>query len=401
MRHQHQANQLESGQVLVLFSFLIAVLVVMIVLVVDAGFFMVERRNAQNVVDASALAGAQELPGDTALAESIARDYGEAHGYDRDELDVTFECSSSSVAFCNPSAGIYDTIIVSTTQKGPAFFGPILSLFNADTCWADGCETTVDAGACRGLCGSAGGEVDAVVAIDHTGSMSVTDLQNAKDGALALAATFDATVHQIGLAVTPPVHPSDPCDTIEAWTDPSTWLPVPLTNDYQTGPNQIDPGTPLIASVNCLDRATGSGDVPGPHTDLAEPIVAAMNELLTNGRSGSRKGIVLLSDGASNVYADPAAAAAMGANGPCDYAYKAATLAKAQGLEIYTIAYGADDNCDDENAGSFWAGKSAEELLAAMATDADHYYNSPRTSDLDPVFQAIGAQLGSGSKLVQ
>jgi len=403
MRLQHLIRQPERGQVLVLFSFMIAFLVCIIVLVVDAGFFYVERRNAQNVVDAAALAGAQELPADPAAADSIARDYAEAHGYARDDLDISFECSSDYIQFCDPSAGIYDTVVVSTTQRGPAFFGPVLTLIGGGgTCWAEGCETTVSAGACRGLCGAAGDQVDAVVAIDHTGSMSNTDLQNAKDGALALAETFDAQVHNIGLAVTPPVHTNNVCDSIEAWNDSDlTWLPVPLTSDYQIAPNQVDPGKPLISTINCLDRTSGSDDVPGPHTDLAEPVAAAMAELQANGRAGARKGIVLLSDGAANVYADPAAAAALGAQGPCDYANKVATLAKAEGFEIYTIAYGADDTCDDEASGSFWDGKSAEELLAAMATDAGHYYNSPRTADLDPVFQAIGAQLGSGSKLVQ
>ena len=41
------------------------------------------------------------------------------------------------------------------------------------------------------------------------------------------------------------------------------------------------------------------------------------------------------------------------------------------------------------------------ELLSAMATDADHYYYEPRSSDLDPVFEAIGLQLGGQPRLIK
>ena len=393
----------ERGQALVLFTLLLAVLVMFMVLVIDGGFFMVERRQAQNVVDAAALAGAQELPDDPAAAADVARQYAVLNDFDPDDLTIEFVCTSTLIQFCNPGAGKYDTILVTGEATAPAFFGPILNVIGeGDSCWTEGCTTQVNAGACRGACGSVGDKLDVVLSIDHTGSMQASELQNAKDGAKQLMTIFDSSIHRIGLAVTPPVHANNLCDTVEKWTDSDLmWLPVGLSDDYQSSPHVLNSGSSLVAEMNCLDLAGGSSDVPGPHTDLAEPLIAAMNELVNNGRPDITRGIVFLTDGAANVYGDPAAAAAAGALGPCDYAYKMATLAKSYGLEIYTIGYGVDENCTRESASSPWRNRPANELLRLMATDDDHFYNQPKTADLDPVFKAIGAQLAGGSKLVR
>jgi Flp pilus assembly protein TadG len=391
----------EKGQTLILFALMMAVLVVFVVMVVDVGMLMEQRRHAQNVVDAAALAGAQELPDNPTAAEAVARQYSGLNDYDSSKLDITFVCTSTASVACNPGANKYDTIVVRATADSPAYFGPILSVLGGGgLCWTTGCSTTVQAAGCRGLCGASGDEVDAVVAIDHTGSMKATELQNAKDGALQLMRTFNASVHRIGLAVTPSVHVSNPCDTVETWADTSTWLPTGLSSDYATSQGVLNPNSALVKETNCLDLA-GAGDVPGPHTDLAEPLRAAMNELNANGRATATQGIILLTDGAANVYGNPAAAAAMGALGPCDYAYKVATQAKAAGIEIYTIGYGVDENCTYETAASTWRNKPVAELLRQMATDNSHFYNQPKAQDLDPVFAAIGAQLAAGSKLVQ
>lgn len=392
-------NRTDSGQVLVLFALMLAVMIVFVVMVIDVGMFMHTRQQAQNVVDAAALAGAQELPDSPANAEAVARDYASRNDYDPNELEITFKCTSGYAQFCDPANGKYDTIVVTAKETAPAFFGPILTVLGAgSSCWTSGCDTQVRAAGCRGMCGAAGAEVDAVVAIDHTGSMKATELQNARDGALALMRVFDYQVHRIGLAVTPPVHTNNLCDTVESWTDADrTWLPVPLTSSFQTSPNVLDNASTLVSTTSCLDLA-GSGDVPGPHTDLANPMKAAADELTNNGRPGARKGIVYMTDGAANVYGETPPA---GVRGPCDWAYKEATAAKALGYEIYTIGYGVDENCTREDANSPWKDKPVAELLRQMATDDQHFYNQPKTADLDPVFQAIGIQLASGSKLVQ
>jgi hypothetical protein len=149
-----------------------------------------------------------------------------------------------------------------------------------------------------------------------------------------------------------------------------------------------------------LDKPTG-GELSGPHTDLGQPMKASTDELMTRGRPGVKQGIVFFTDGAANVYGEAGAGTAVGARGPCDYAMKMADRAKAQGIEVYTIAYGADDRCTREQSNSPWLNKTAVELMNAMATDDAHFHNAPRTADLDPIFQAIGQDLARGARLVE
>ncbi|MEO8457161.1 MAG: TadE/TadG family type IV pilus assembly protein [Chloroflexota bacterium] len=392
----------ERGQTLILFSLMISVLLIFVVMVVDVGFFLETRRTTQNVVDAAALAGAQELPASPVNAEAQARDYANRNGFDGTQLNITFGCTSNRAAICNSSLNKFDTIHVVANVTSTPYFGPILSVIGAGgVCWTTGCSTTVEAAGCRGTCGGSGDEVDAVIALDHTGSMKATELQNARDGAVELMKIFDPTIHRIGLSVTPSVHSGNPCDTVETWNDSDEeWLTNPLTADYATSQGVLNASSSLVKEAQCIDLA-GNGDVPGPHTDLAEPLRAAFNELQTNGRTSATLGIILETDGAANVYADPVAAAAAGALGPCDYASRVATQAKAAGIQIYTIGYGVNENCTNETAASPWFNKPVSQLLLSMATDSVHFYNQPKTADLDPVFQAIGIQLAAGSKLVK
>ncbi len=389
----------EQGQTLVLFAFFIVILVLFVMIVVDVGFFFNVKSKAQSATDAAALAGAQKLPDDPAGAAAIARDYMHRNGLDSGTAGITFKCTSTLVQLCNPSQNRYDTIVVNASSDAPSFFGGALSLVGNSSCWSSGCSASVVAAACRGACGGASTPVDAVVTIDHTGSMNDVDLQNAKDGALELMRTFDSRSQNVALGVTPPVHPNNLCDTIESWTDAQTWVPVPLTSNYQTSPHVLNMSSPLVATTECMDRAA-SGDVPGPHTNLGEPVKAAMDELRANGRAGANLGLVLETDGAANIV-DAANAAAVGALGPCDYAMKMASQAKAARIEIFTLGYGVDENCTHENANSPWANRPAVDLLRAMATDSAHFFNAPKTADLDPIFQAIGQQLAGGSRLVQ
>jgi len=88
------------------------------------------------------------------------------------------------------------------------------------------------------------------------------------------------------------------------------------------------------------------------------------------------------------------------AQGPCDYAAQQADAAKALDIDVFTIAYGVDDVCDNDSPTSPWYNAEAIDLLRYMATDEFHFFNEPLTSDLAPIFQVIGAQLATGSRLV-
>ncbi len=579
MRGGSTKRRNEGGQALVLGVLALVVLMGFTALAVDVGFFLRHRAVVQQAVDAAALAGAQELPDDAAAAEQLARDYAEANGIDPDSLDISFRCTSSFLLACDPAAGRWDTIEVRGSLDVPFFFAPVLQLTGVDEeCWFDTCPVVETAAGCRRLCGASPFQaVDVMTIIDHTGSMTSTDLANAKDGALALYEYFDESLQRVGLGVTPPVDPTNHCDSIDSWGDPEVWTPVPLTDDYQTAPHVLDTGSPLVSTTQCLDRPSW-GELPGVHTKLGDPVKAATEELVANGRPGEKWGLILLSDGAANVYDElgsidstgllsptaqaavtsgsgdnngyeisPTAAFADGGDyatdnnsgtntstscgstgkdrhtfynygislpadvtvqgievrldawangwgwfstkylcvelswdggaswtsaqqtsnlsssqstyyvggpadswgrtwslsdlsdanfrvritnvtnstsrefyldwaavsvyystpepggpvlGPCDYAYQQAEVAKAAGIEVFVIAWGADDRCDYDDPSSPWYRADAVDLLQAMASDEYHFFNEPKTTDLEPIFQVIGTQLATGSRLV-
>ena len=135
----------------------------------------------------------------------------------------------------------------------------------------------------------------------------------------------------------------------------------------------------VTAAINCYPNSSTG-------TDLADPITMAAYELAHNGRAGVRKGIIFETDG------QPNAAVAAGPN-YCALSNAAATAAKAQNIEIFTIGFGLDaasggDPACPDTSGT-WKGKTATALLASMATspivgtttcdatennDGDHFY---------------------------
>ena len=564
----------QDGQVLVLFSFMAATLVMAIMLVVDVGFYLHERQEVQSAADAAALAGSQELPDDPNAAEAVALQYITNNGLDENDVDISFRCTSDSANICLDGDGRYDTIVVTPTSQAPSFFGGILRVIGVnDSCWLDGCEAQATAAGCRGLCGPIGNApVDVVFALDHSYSMSTTDLSNAKNAILELQEDFNANLQTVGLAVTPPVDPSDMCDSISYWTEPHVWLSAALTDTFQSAPGILDPNSPPVYYTNCVDRTSPYDLCCGGHTDVGSPIKAAADELIANGRPDVTHGIILVTDGAANAmpttstgrldcsfesavtsgsgdnngyesspwnacgngggyatdnnsgtststncsssnkdrhnfYGFSADTATGGSSilgievqldvwangsgtrgvcvqlswdggfswtgydtanisgsenrytfggasdtwgrtwsasdlsnanfrvrvvdvadstfreffldsvavdityagggggsflGPCDYASQMATQAKAAGIEIYAIAFGAGgDECDDEDPSSPWYNVDAVEFLESLATDEYHFFDEPKSSDLEPIFKAIGAQLTGGSRLVE
>ncbi|MGI9649197.1 MAG: VWA domain-containing protein [Acidimicrobiia bacterium] len=133
-----------------------------------------------------------------------------------------------------------------------------------------------------------------------------------------------------------------------------------------------------------------------------------MTHLLNNGRSGVKKGIILLSDGAANE-PDPE-------RNPCRYAIDMANKAKGAGIEIFTIGFGVQGDTCQRDSGVY-AGATVTRVLAGMAsnsvdncfgvnpdaenTDGDHFFCEPKDGDLSDIFLQAAAQFVQGSKLVQ
>ncbi len=566
----------EGGQVLVMFGLLIGVLILFVMTVVDVGFFIHERQKVQAAADAAALAAAQELPGDSVLAEAIALDYVQANGVDPGDVDISFACITESVFICDEAAGIYDTIYVTPTSTAPAFLGGILNVFGAgDSCWVDGCDVDATAGACRGACGPIGFQpADIAVILDHSYSMSSSDLSESKGAILSMFENFNHEHQQVATVLTPPVEPGDYCDPINDWDDPMLWMSSGLTDQFQTSPHTLNYFNAAVDSIDCVAR----GGPPGYHTNLGDPMQAAMNELVANGRPDVNRGIILVTDGAANVAPSPDNSSSTGQHfcdnqaavtsesgdnngyessgsaacdngggyasdnnsgtststscdstnkdrhdfwdfditssfvgnetvtgievrldawtswswfasrkmcvqlswdggnswtsaksvsigssqqahilggstddwghswttagltngafrlrvtsvssststdfrldavavnvhfvqpggyehsGPCDWAAYWADQAKALDIELYIIAWGVTDKCSFDDPDSDYYYMDAAEFLESLASDSFHFFNEPKSADLDPVFYSIGSQLTGGSRLIQ
>ena len=583
------SSGLERGQVLTLFALLLGVLFMLLMAVVDVGFFLHERAKAQQTADAAALAGSQELPDDPDAAVEVALQYVEANGMDPSDVDISFRCTSESLSICDESAGVYDTIVVTPHATAPVFFGGILNITGgSDLCWVNGCDVEATAAGCSGACGPVGNApVDAVMIIDRTGSMSSTDLTSAKDAAKSILEFFNPSLQHVGLGVLGPSNTSSACGGTYAGglglaaSNGGSWLPVGLSDDYQldNGNGSLWGGSTLVKTINCMNHSSVG-------TNLGEPVKAAADHLVANGRPDVLWGIILFTDGAANdaptttattevsantgwnfcdderpvtsgsgdnngyqysasnscnnsngyasddnsgnststsctssgkdrhifedfgLYGDiPSSATLTGLElrfdawatgtstrmlcvdvsvnggsswtsagafniagsetsyymgnasnltsynldrddfsnsnfrvrltmvsdstytdfrldavaakvhytytssgtvwdnhlGPCDYAMQQAEIAKALGIEIYTIGYNLEGvRClDDENT-SDWDNAYVLDLLEAMATDSDHFFDEPQGGDLEEVFLTIGGSItASGSRLVE
>lgn len=437
----------ERGQILMLAALMLVVLLGMVAMVVDVGRFLHERQDIQNVVDASALAGAYDLPNevddaeDNALAYALANDSELTSG----EVDISFRCivgdrnddgqpddadipavcdpGSESftcfddvcVAYCSPATGgnKCNTVYIETDKDVPYIFGPAIDLFSGNT-------GSINAAACKGSCGGAPtGPADVVIILDRTRSMSSSDVSNAKDAAEAVLEIFNPQFQHVALGVLPPSEFDDDCESVpnSDMDDPDAgnWVPVGLSDDFKNSDGSLNNGSELVSVIDCLERAPFTFFTH--QTNLGDPIDAAVDELINNGRTGVRKGIILLTDGEAN---QPSVSA------PCNYGYQAAVAAKAAEIEIFTIGYGISDwwgttECTDDSSGPY-EDEDVTELLADMATDSlddggnggcnnsseidqenedgDHFYCEARGEDLDFVFEAAATVLAQGARLI-
>lgn len=445
LRWVRRFAQDDSGAILPMAGLVIVLLFIMAAIGVDLSLMSQRRQDLWNSADAAALAGASQLPDDAAAAESLARQYAADNDSDlATGLDVTFRCvvgdrnndgqpdatdvpsacdpgpsvtiaappfvcdGGTCAVACNPNPAVTkcNTIVLEAEKTVPYNFAPIIGI--------DEGTTEVRSAACRGSCGGVTtGPVDLILIIDRTTSMSDADLQNAKNASLAVLDYFDPSLHHVGLAAINAGKPTDSCQGQFPW-DGGNWLLVGLSDDYKDtltqdingdGSNDLDGTSHLVSTINCLPKKTGT-DLGSPINDPTYGRPDALTELLTNGRPGVQKGIILLSDGAAH---DPNSVA-----NPCEYADDMASIAKTAGVEIFTIGFGiGSKDCSSDSSGPFDNAPVAQ-LLASMATgptddncvsggensDGDHFFCEPASADLTDVFLTAASQFSSGSSLV-
>ncbi len=435
----NRARQDERGQILIIFILVSAILFLVGVIAVDLGTYVWERQKLENAVDAAALAGGLELPDSGSNAVTVALQYMSINdpGVNPADVSTTFRClvgdrdnngspdSSDVPAVCNPGAGATwacsdklcisqcafvgsnscNVLVVDASKQVSLNFTRILGLPPI-------LLTASQNGACRGFCGTAPTvPVDAIIVIDRSSSMSASELQDAKDGALAVLQIFDPDYQHVGLAVLGAGRPGDACHD-QSPSSGGNWLVVGLSADYQNVDGSLNNSSALVSTINCLANSSQGTNLGSPLSDSTFSRPDALSELLNNGRPGVTKGIILLTDGAAT---DPT----LSPNNPCKYANDRATVVKSNDIEIYTIGYGIQsENCNDASGAYHSAQVTA--LLADMATDSaddhghcsnatniaaenadgDHFLCQAKGSDLQGVFLTAAGDLAPGVRLI-
>jgi Flp pilus assembly protein TadG len=443
----------EHGVVAPMVALFMIVLLGVAALAVDLGFTYLQKRRLQAAVDYAVLAAAQKLP-DATTATSDAQSFLSANWKDNGNnsdptvnsvTTCTFDpanpqqCNSSSTA-CASSGPCQ--IAVKASASVPTFFGNIFGFSNINV--------SAQGSAC-GECGSVAVKYDVVVVLDRSNSMCYnasnqyvgcsspnSNLSSAKAGVLGLLNFFDPSSDRLGLAVLPSgdsVAPfahvgTYPCDTINMsdGTRPGqgpfygtlgdfmdgtaashdSWLIAPLSSAFKNADGSINTSSPFVSDLNCLQ---GKGWTP-----MAPAVQAATQELLTDGRPDAHKIIIYFGDGGGNVQpmrrdangnatSTPSWYTPTPGNNlrPCHDAVGQAAVAKAAGIEVYTIGYNLNDGDADtcyannipNNRADVEAGIDARSTLQQMASDPSHYYEKPTAGEVTSIFNAIGHSITS------
>jgi hypothetical protein len=466
----------QEGVVAILTAILMVVLLAAVAFAIDVARIRHARQVAQASVDLGSLAGADLLPAQGAAAATVAEQEAlrvalandpsltssqlavtfscvvsdpEGDG-GADSLDVPLSCGPASgvnwpggwttkgqKAFhvCNPYAGdLCNAIVVVASDTVNFYFAPVIGIDQGST----GAVSSV---ACRGYCGQAATPMDVMMVIDRTTSMSVADLQQAKDAANAVLQIYSPRIQHVGLTVLP----YGGCTAVnQGYPNPSaTWNMVPLNSNYRRNDGSLNPASQLVQAIGCLQRATGVTVTPSPaqacrnnqpmpaannlcggQTNLGDPMTAASNYLRTSGRPGIPHVIIFMTDGEAN---QPMSSQ------PCQYGVNAGRAAATAGNIVYTIGFGIEYSaprngvCYNDYASSYTNGPSgrgayASTALAAMASvsiggiaptdnlpggcavdeneDGDNYFCTPKTEDLDKVFQTVAVASLQHSRLL-
>jgi hypothetical protein len=444
-----RARAAQGGQALVLFAIFFTVILGVVALVLDQGLLRKANMDLYNALDAGALAGVAMVLDDPATAEKTAREYVQLNypgGLPESDIDVSYRCligvengiarisdvpsacdpgtgatwtvdGDTAYAVCRPSQGhVCNTLVVSGPASIDFSFAPAVGVFEGST----GVRT---AAACKGVCGEPPEiPVDLVMVLDRTGSMNGVDTENARRAADSVRKVYDPRLQWMGLGLLHRSKTVSGCiskaDNSSPWTanmpnDLRRWTPIGLTGQGASfGSDYTSDSSPMAQAIKCFNNSGGQG------TDLADPVRAATYELETYGRKNAVKAILLLSDGKPN---NSSISSVRSSRNYCGDAYAAAEAAKAKGIEVYTVGFGLNVEQDHICQDTFgaWKGKSAPDLLAAMASDSandngcpgtenddgDNYYCLAKTSgasaDLSDVFEKAVTQLTSHSRLVK
>ena len=388
----------EGGQILLMTSLFIGMLLVCVGLVVDVGHAMLVQRQLQAGVDAAALAGVQHLPL-APQAEAVAIQYSPTPG-NKNAVNTVNNATTTAKAMCiagvpgcNRRDGGYNGIVVESRSKVPTWFGKIIGIKDM--------TVSAKATACSPCSVK---PLDIMIVLDRTGSMcqvgvppvneprsNCTDLNAARGGIKTFLNFMDPSLDKVGLALTPPTlnnslitscpvpngyQPWDGTPNInvpsghpdrgmngryygyDQWWHPdgidspvgedsSFYVVAGLegadgvaADDYMINdPVQgwiLNPASAVVQRLNC----TGANGL----TSYSLSIESAQRELARNGRGSVQDVIIFLSDGGANTSPSDVPAGHWTNNPssvatPCGTGVQAAANAKSAGAIVYTIGY--------------------------------------------------------------
>jgi hypothetical protein len=418
----------ESGQVLILMAATMIVLLGIVGFALDVGHAYLVQRQLQAATDASALAGALDLP-NSAVAIQTARNYGPEPGKTnspRSNDNATFEpnypqtkCVHAIVTGC-PANGQVNTITVKTTSVVKTIFARVLG-FNSFTVKA----TATACSPCSVK------PLDIMLVLDRTGSMcqfsngsndpACTDLANARQGMKTFLQLMNPTFHHVGLTVLPPAtNVGQRCGAVPSSNNynynlaTAAYTVVPLSSDYASPPGTLNGTSSLVSTINCIQG--------GGRTAYAKAIDQAQAQLESGGRPGVQRVIILLSDGAANTGDTTLPNNSPYKTQPCHQGITSSETAQAKGTTVYTIGYdlnGAGTDYEQCHPSS-WTGPGQNPLesppitsWAAMGGDSgaplffpgiassyDTFYNKPDPGQLNTIFTRIAADIFRTAQLI-
>jgi len=109
----------ERGATIVIVALSMTVMLGFASLVVDIGNLYLNKARLDNMADAAALAGVQDLPGNTSVAVSTARSYAARNGMSGDVVGVTLSQNNTAIT-------------VNATRSVPFFFAQIFNMQSAN-----------------------------------------------------------------------------------------------------------------------------------------------------------------------------------------------------------------------------------------------------------------------------
>jgi Flp pilus assembly protein TadG len=396
---------------------------------VDVAYVFHAKRVLQASSDAAALAGAMQISccGATSAVDT-ANTYSGAAGKKNANPNLTvtanpqtMNCTGTTGATCTPDVSSPNGIQVTQSTDAPLYFARI---FRATTLPI---STTAYALAAGGKTQ----QVDVVVIVDTTGSMNTADtscsivgatrVDCALAGLRALLQGFTPPQQQVALMLFPGLNSSAEAaqeydcssttpSSIAQYNASPVYLAVPFSTDFNTS-GTLDTNSNLVKAARggAAGCTAGVSAIGGAGTFYADVVTAAQNYLVSSGRSGVQKMIIVLSDGDANSPSAPTN------TNECQQAITAAQNAQAAKTTVVTIAYGAPTagSCSTDTVSI-----SACETLLKMASTgsgssaAPQWFYSDTTggtstctsgahsiTDLSAIFQDIGSSL-TGARLI-